>query len=267
MVFDVDHRRETGLLKRRIVVFVPGGVSLGVGWTAGAFVVNGEPSHADDAFGFRPNEPVHDVDVVRALLQKKSGRVLLFGMPVAEISVAAVADEMTAPAALDIADDARINDLFHLENRGEIAHIVSDEQLASAFVRGAQNAVAAFDRDRHRFFKEKSLSRLERGNGLLFMAVVRRCNHGSIDFLDFQQIDIVVKHACLRKLFLKLFPCGGFRVRSGDDLPALFRLVHLPAVVTASADSNQSDFHHFHLSKLLVFTHSAGSSISLFSLE
>ena len=238
VVFHVDDRGETGLFKRRIVVFVPAGAAFGVFGTAFAFVVDGEHSHSDDLSGVASHQPVHDVDVVRALLKKQSGGVFLFGMPVAEIGVAAVVDEVTAPAALDVADGARVNDFFHFENGGEVAHIVTDEQFRAGFVRGAQNAVAAFNRDCHRFFEENGFSRLKRGNRLFFMAVIRRGDHDGINFLDFQQIGVIVKHLCFRELFMESIACGGFRIGSGNDFPTLFRLVHLPTVSAPSANGD-----------------------------
>ena len=89
-----------------------------------------------------------------------------------------------------------------------------------------------------RFFEENGFSRLKRGNRLFFMAVIRRGDHDGINFLDFQQIGVIVKHLCFRELFMESIACGGFRIGSGNDFPTLFRLVHLPTVSAPSANGD-----------------------------
>ena len=96
---------------------------------------------------------MHDVDIVSAFLQQQSAGVFLFGVPVFEICVPAVVDEVAAPAALDFADHAGINDLFHLEYGREVAHVVTDEKFAFRAVRGTQDPVTPFKGDRHGFFQ------------------------------------------------------------------------------------------------------------------
>ena len=203
--------------------------------------------------GIAAHQPVHDVDVVCAFLEEESGGVFLFGVPVAEIGVSAVVDEVTAPAALDLADGSRVDDPLHRQNGGEVAHVVADKQFGARFVGGPQNPVASLDGDRHRLFQKDRFSGFERGNGLFFMKIVRRSDHNRVDLPDFQQFRIVVEQIGVREFLMELRAGSRMRIGSRNDFPTLFRLVHLPSVLSASGNSDQTDFHSFHCSSLLFF--------------
>ena len=74
----------------------------------------------------RAGEEVHDVDVVAGLLQQQGVPLRAVGVPVLEVVVAAVADEVAHPDGLDLADLAALDDLVHEPDDGRVAEVVAD---------------------------------------------------------------------------------------------------------------------------------------------
>ena len=127
-------------------------------------VVHGEASHAHDATAVAAREPVDDVDVMGALLKQQAVAGRLMGASVAEVT-ATVGDEVAAPHGLDLPDHTRIDDLLHLADDRDVAHVVAEEELGSGAHRGAEDFVAVLDGEGHGLFKVHGLARLQRGDG------------------------------------------------------------------------------------------------------
>ena len=175
------------------------------------------------------------IDVVCALLQQQPGGVPAFGMPVMEIGVAAIADEMAAPGALDLADDAAVDEFLHLQDGGVEAHVMPDVELAAVFHGAPQNALAAFDGDCQRLFQIDMLSGLEGGACHLLVEEIRGDDEHGIDLGHGQQLTVVGEG-------LRLGECGGERrqrpgvgVRAGGNHISLAGEVVVPAKILSAA--------------------------------
>ena len=249
VIFHVDDRGKSGLFKRRVLGRIPFRASGRFGRTSAALVVNGEHTHTDNGLCIGSHQPVHDIDVMCAFLKKKTVGVALFGVPVTEIGVASVTDEVSCPADLDIADDAGLNDLSHLEDNGKVTHIVPDEQFGTGFHRSLEDAVATFDCDRHRLLKINRLARFQSVDRHFFMEIVGCGNENRTDFIHFQQFPVILENPGFREFFLEFL--SGFRrnICAGNDRDTLFRLMRLPSVVTASAGRDKTHFQCFHFQK------------------
>ena len=88
----------------------------------------GKRAHRGDPPRRRAGQPVDDVDVVRALLQEQAGGVAAIGVPVAEVEVAAVTDEVAAPHRLHVADRAFPHEVSQQLHERHVAHVVTDVQ-------------------------------------------------------------------------------------------------------------------------------------------
>ena len=146
---------------------------------------------------------MHDVDVMCTLLEEQAVGIFLFGVPVAEISIAAVVDEVTAPAALDFTDHTGVDNFFHLEDDGEVAHIVTDEEFGTGFHRSFQDTVATFNGDCHGLFKVDGFPGFESGNSHFFVTIVRSGNKDSINVFNLEYIAIVCENLCVGELFFE----------------------------------------------------------------
>lgn len=167
-------------------------------------------------------------------------------MPVAEVGVAAVIDEVAAPAALNVADQPGVDDLLHLQDHRKITHVVAHEKLRAGPHCGFENAVAPLERDRQRLFEVDGLARFERGDRHLLVQEIRRHDEDHADFRIVQEFPVVAGHGGVRKRLLKL-PARLFsRVGPHGDDPAVFRLMGAARVFAAAAGSDDSDFLRFH---------------------
>ena len=109
------------------------------------------------------------INIVCAFLEQEPGGISAFRVPVAEIGVSSVIDEVAAPCAFYVADDAGINDFLHFHDDGKMTHIVSHEQLGSGSHSGFQQTVTSLDCDCHRFFEVEWNSRFQNFNSDFFM--------------------------------------------------------------------------------------------------
>src|SRR5699024_11323333 len=103
-VLDVDDRVQLPQAQRR-----PAGRvepvrhgAIGVVPPVADLVVEGERSHPHDPGGVPAGQVVDDVQVVGTLLQQQTGAAAAVGVPVLEVVVPAVADEVPAPDRLDL---------------------------------------------------------------------------------------------------------------------------------------------------------------------
>lgn len=155
-VLDVHHRRHPGLAQRRPVVV---GDEVGEPLPGTIHPVLNPAVHGEAAEGVRPGgvaagQPVHHVDVVGTLLQQQAGGPATVGVPVLEVEVAAVPDEVPAPDRLHLADRAGGDQFAHRQHHRHVPHVVADVQPGAALVRGLQHAVAAGGGDRQRLLHE-----------------------------------------------------------------------------------------------------------------
>ena len=173
-----------GLVERRIAPLV--------GLPPGQAVVDAQLAERADARCVSAGQPMDHVDVVGPLLQQQAGRVLPLGVPVAEVCVAAVADEVPAPDGLDLPDLAGLNDGLHLLERRHVSHVVADEQAIAVLACGVQEAVAVFDGDREGLFHVDGHTGLQGGHPVLGMQEVRRADEDGIEVL-LEQLAIVAR--------------------------------------------------------------------------
>ncbi|MDI2022156.1 hypothetical protein PJL18_02686 [Paenarthrobacter nicotinovorans] len=163
-VLDVDHFRQILLLRRRPVVQgepVPHAFA-GVVGTVGDITVDSQISDGGNPLGVATGEPVDDVDVVGALLKQEGRDVGALGVPVLEVVVPAVADEVAAPDRFDVPDPAILDELAHLYYHRHVAHVVADIQACAGFESRAEDQVRGLNRDVERLFAEGGDARLER---------------------------------------------------------------------------------------------------------
>ena len=148
-VFDVDGRVEPLLGERRPVA---GGEPVAhqlirVVRPAGDLVVEGQASHSHYLGCVRVGEPVHDIDIVGGLLQQQTTDVTSFGVPVLEVVVPAVADEVAAPYGLDLADTAGADDVTHGPHDVHVPHVVSDVQTRACAIGGLEDPGGSLEID------------------------------------------------------------------------------------------------------------------------
>lgn len=174
-VLDVDDgvERPLGVRGPAAVLGVPV-VGLGLPRLAAVRVVAVDHQVAEglDVLRVAAREPVQDVDVVGGLLEQQPGRVPAFGVPVLEVPVAAVADEVPDPDRLDLADGAVPDQVAHQSDDGHVAHVVADVEPGAGLVRRAQDRVAALDADVEGLLHEDRLARPERFAGQVGVGVV-----------------------------------------------------------------------------------------------
>ena len=178
----------------------------------GRAVVDRKFTHCCYPLGIGSCQPVDDVNIVCAFLKQKSCAVFLFGTPAAVIT-AAVTDKVTAPDCLDLSDKSGVDDLFHLEDKIHITHIVSDHQFAAGTVCRFKNVVASLNGNRQRFFKINSLARFKRGNGKFFMKSITDNHKNRFQFRIFEHFTVIGISPGSGKFRIRLFKrCKHFRI-------------------------------------------------------
>ena len=213
-------------------------------------VVDGEIAHAVDPHRARSGQEVDHVDIVRALLQQQAVAVRLSGVPVAEIGVAAVADEVAAPDRLDFSDRSGVDDLLHLADERHVTHVVADDELGSAGVSCLEDAVGAVDRDCDRFFEIDRNPVFERIDGMLFVQKVRTGDDDAVELLFVDHFAVVGVDGRLRAVFFAVaveehLPLFRVAVRAGDDARFAGQIgVIGECAAPRAADKSDSEFFH-----------------------
>ena len=205
-------------------------------------IVQHQPAQRVHARGVTPAEPVQYVNVVRAFLEQQAGAFAPVGVPVLEERVAAVADEVAAPAGLHLADGAAQDQLAHLADQPHVPHVVAHVQLQLPLERGPENPVAAADGDRHRLFEIHRLARLQRGDGVLLVEEVRRGDEDRADVLQGEQPPVVVRHENVRpEIELEPRQRRGIDVGPRDDADAVLRVVRVAGQGAPAAGADDAD--------------------------
>ena len=218
-VFDVDDGVQSGLrLGRPVVEGEPVLHDRAIALAAAVRerAVDHQVSHGDDAGGHRVGQPVHDVDVVRCLLQEEARRAASIRVPVLEVVVAPVADEVAAPDRFHLADAALLDDAAQRAHHVHVAHVVADVQGRARAVRGLQDAVGSFDRDGDRLFEEDRNPGLEQGAGDVLVGVVGAGDDGRVD----RQAEELVERGHplpLPECARGTLPHGGVGVAASDE--------------------------------------------------
>ena len=243
MSSNVNHRVEPFLRERRPVLEAPRRVAAFLRrMTVLDLIVNHQPAKRIHARGVTPAEPVQYVNVVRAFLEKKARAFAPVGVPVLEESIAAVADEVAAPAGLHLPDGAVQDQLAHLANHAHVPHVVAHVQLQLPLEGGPENPVAAGDGDRHRLFEIHRLARFQRGDGVLFVEEVRRGDEDRTDVLQGEELPVVVRHENVRpETELELRQRGGIGVGARDDADPVLRAVRVAGQRASAASADHAD--------------------------
>jgi hypothetical protein len=223
-VLDVDDGVQPGLGERWPVVVgepVPHQFTAAVA-AVGDVAVDRQRAHPDDPGGVAPAERVDDVEVVARLLQQERVHLAAVGVPVLEVVVTAVADEVPAPDGLDLADLATADDLAHQADDGGVPEVVSDVQRGAGPGRGVQHRVGVLDRDGERLLEVDGDARAEQVDRDLGVGPVRRGDDGGVDVTG--EVQVVFDHQGIRVL-VESAPAARRRdVRDGHD-PGLQRRV------------------------------------------
>ena len=218
-VFDVDDGVQSGLRLGRPVIEgepVLHDRSVALAAAVRERPVDHQVSHCDDAGGHRVGQPVHDVDVVRCLLQEEARRAAAIRVPVFEVVVASVADEVAAPDRFHLADAPLLDDAAQRAHHVHVAHVVADIQGRACPVRGLQDSVGSFDRDGDRLFEEDRDPCLEQRAGDVLVGVVGAGDDGGVDRQTeelFERGHPLPLPECARRAL----PHGGVRVASSDE--------------------------------------------------
>lgn len=222
----------------------------------GYFVVKGKAAQGGNAAGITAAEPVQDVYIVCAFLEQQTGRLGPFRVPVLEIGVPAVGGKMPAPAHLHLADGAFVNQFLHLQNKGHVAHVVTEVEFGLLSESGLQNPVATFNGNRHRFFQVNRFSRLQ-GRGCVFLVhEIRRSDENRIYIGSCQELPVVFGNKCFRSVFFLEFRQKFIAdVGSGNNFYTFFRFVRMLSQRSAAADSNNANVQIFHgfISRVVLF--------------
>ena len=131
VVFDVDVRGESGHIQGRPAFLREGDLPVGLFPRCETFfraVVDREASHSGYASRVSAGQPVDDIDVMCAFLEEETVAGFPLRAEVAEVA-AAVVDEMAHPDALDVSDDAGVDDFLHFPYGWRVAHVVSEKEL------------------------------------------------------------------------------------------------------------------------------------------
>ncbi len=164
------------------------------------------------------------------------------GVPVLEVGVPAVGHEVAAPAGLDLADGALVDQRLHLLDDAHVAHVVAEVELEAALAGGAQDAVAALDGDGHRLLEVDGLAGLQGGDGVLLVEEVRRGDEDGVDVLAREQLAVVGGDEGVRAvLLLEALQRGRHDVRPGHQPHALLRLVRVRGQPAAPARPDNAD--------------------------
>ena len=121
-----------------------------------------------------------------ALLQQQPGAVFPFGMPVLEVVVPAVSDEMAAPDGLDLADRAVGDQPVHYLDDVHVAHVVPDVEPGPGLVGGLQHGVGVRDGNRQRFLQKDRDARTQQIDGDGRVRIVGRQHEGGVDPMLYQ---------------------------------------------------------------------------------
>ena len=126
---------------------------------------------------------MHDVEVVAGLLQQQGVGAGAVGVPVLEVVVAAVADEVAHPDRLDLADLAAVDDLLHEPHDAGVAEVVSDVEHAVRLGGGGQHAVGVGEGRREGLLQVDGDAVRQQVDGDVGVGVVGRGDDGRIDGL------------------------------------------------------------------------------------
>jgi len=154
-VLDVDDRVQAGRRRRRpvlerepVVDGLPGALV-----PVRHLAVDHEVAHADHALRVGAREQVHHVDVVARLLQQKGAGLRAVGVPVLEVVVAAVADEVAHPDALDLADLAPGDHVAHQPDDRGVPEVVPDVEGGAGLGRDGEDRVGVGHGGRERLLE------------------------------------------------------------------------------------------------------------------
>src|SRR5699024_7315259 len=145
---------------------------------AGDLVVGGECGHTAQPGAVPAGQVVDHVQVVRTLLQQQAGAAGPVGVPVLEVEVPAVADEVPAPDRLDLPDLALVDDLAHRAHHLHVPHVVPDVQRGAAARGCLQHRIGIGGGDRHRLFQVHRYPGAEQLGGHCSVRVVRTEHQG-----------------------------------------------------------------------------------------
>ena len=118
---------------------------------------------------------------MRCLLQEEARRAAAIRVPVFEVVVAAVADEVAAPDRFHLADATLLDDAAQRAHHVHVAHVVTDVQGRARAIRGLEDPVCSFDRDGDRLFEEDRDPGLEQRAGDVLVGVVGAGDDGGVD--------------------------------------------------------------------------------------
>ena len=188
-----------------------------------------------------------------AFLQQQGVGVTLGGMPILEVGVAAVADEVTAPDGFDFADFPGIDELFHLAGVVHVAHVVTDHQFGAVAVGGFKDTVGSSQCDGKGFFHVDRHFVLQSENAHLFVKKVGSSNKNTVQIFLFDHLFVVfVDIGFALEFFLiafeEKFTGIGVDVSTGNDPHAVFRLVGIicQCAAAGTADDTETKFF-FHI--------------------
>ena len=133
---------------------------------------------------------MHHVQVVGGLLQQQTRGVLAGRVPVLEVVVAAVADEVTAPDRLHLADGAAADQVAHRTHHVHVPHVVTHVELRAGLVGGAQDLDGVVHAGRQGFLDVDGNPGPEQLAGHLRVGVVGGGDQGRIDALGDQLRDV-----------------------------------------------------------------------------
>lgn len=202
--------------------------------------VDGQRPLGDHAAGVATGEPVDDVEVVGALLQQQTCGVRPLGVPVLEVEVAAVADEVAAPHRAHAADRPVVDQLAHPPQHGKVTEVVAHVEPGAGAERGLEQRVAVGDGDGQRLLHEHRNARGEeeqRGPGV--QMVGGEYEHGVQLVVEHLLVPVVHHHVGAEQ------PPGVLlaprvRVGAGHD-PGGAGPVHQRGHVRALSDADHAD--------------------------
>lgn len=122
-----------------------------------------------------------DINVVRALLQQQAGGETSVRVPVLEVEVPAVADEMAAPDGLDLADHPLGDQFTHGHHDRHVPHVVAHVQPGPGLARSREQPVTPVGGDRHRFVQEHRYTGLKEVQADLLVRVVRSQHQRAVE--------------------------------------------------------------------------------------
>ena len=68
---------------------------------------------------------MENIDVVSRFLEKEPCAETAIRVPVLEVEIPAVTDEVATPCSLDVSDGASVDQFLQLKNKGHMTHVVT----------------------------------------------------------------------------------------------------------------------------------------------